>query len=294
MYWNRLRVGLVVLLGTTMLSACTGMSTGVISTAASASDRLLALLLNRVFPTELKPVEPGYAGFFQDLKSELEFNCKNGACRSAKFGWESKDALANFVVECSPVSNGRMGCEHYKQQFGDTKVYPAGKSAYEFKTGGFEMVAFTLRGDGKTDPVSLALGISELQPTSYVATIQTPEPPLVPVVPSQNAITPQIATTSPVIVSEKKLPVLASVPVAKVWKKPQAEVFVPGIIRADLRLPVVQKKKEIPKEKNTKIKKPKIIKKEPLKKGNKKAETLKKPPKAKRKPEPKHENLRVA
>lgn len=258
-----------------MLSGCAGMfpggGGGVVSTAVSASDQLLGMIMNKVFPTELRPVEPNYPEFFRDLSTELQYNCPRGDCRSAKFGWMKDNA--NFVAECVPVKNGLMGCRHFKQAHGDMKVYPAGASVFRLDNFRFEMIAYELRGDGKTDKVSVALQQEhyphhlDTRPQEGVkltnlAADRLPRNEPVPLVTIERKDYLPVAPKSPpvVIVPQSIQPVakgsrLAVVPQKKLAsQQPTKTVESPGkIIRADFHTtPIVKKKEIINKPKKTK------------------------------------------
>lgn len=108
---------------------------------------MLAYVLDSVFAPELKPMEPGYPEFPRDMTEELRFHCQSGSCSKTHFGWGSESARANFVVKCAVVQGRYLGCDHFKQMWGDTKVYPAGSSAFVMVSGKLEMVVYELRGD---------------------------------------------------------------------------------------------------------------------------------------------------
>jgi hypothetical protein len=137
--------GIVSFIAVSLLAGCANFGS-MTTSALSATDRMLAYALDKMFAPELRPMEVGYRGFFKDVSEEIQRKCKNLDCTSINVGWASDEAKANFVTKCEREDNGYLGCEHFKQVWGDVKIYPAGSSAFGIVAGKYEMVAFESRG----------------------------------------------------------------------------------------------------------------------------------------------------
>lgn len=197
-----------------------------IPSALSATDRMLAYVLDSMFSPELKPMDPGYPGFFRDVTNELQFHCKAQSCSRPHFGWGSEVARANFVTKCVTVRGDYLGCDHFKQMWGDTKIYPAGSSVFSVVSGKLEMVAFELRGENGEKLALRQGGYSQ----SYTGMTRTRATDPVIYHPPETVAKPEVASHQPepapvAIRTEVVVPVAVGNPVTA--NRPALAVAIP-------------------------------------------------------------------
>lgn len=230
----------VLLLGAVPVAVAGCAMPTAIPSALSATDRMLAYVLDSMFSPELKPMDPGYPGFFRDVTSELQFHCKAQSCSHPHFGWGSEVARANFVTKCATVKGDYLGCDHFKQMWGDTKIYPAGSSVFSVVSGKLEMVAFELRGENG-EKLALRQGGYD---QSYTGMTRTRASDPVIFRPPETVVAPEVASrhSEPVPVrSETAIPVAVGNPVTA-----NRSALVATVPRPTVRNPPVPQSHAVP------------------------------------------------